>query len=179
MTARLLLLHGFLSGRSAFDGLRAELEGEAVTIAPDLPGYGDAPGPRDPREYTLQLLADAMEAVLDREQPTHLLGHSMGGIVALELVRRHPGQFARAGIAGLPIYRSRADALAHLHRRGTLYRLMLHSHRTSHLACAAMRASNWGWGALPAIVGRDHPQRHIADQQRRNGNEPNRRQQDQ
>ncbi|MGD9932612.1 MAG: alpha/beta fold hydrolase [Dehalococcoidia bacterium] len=161
MTPRLLLLHGFLSGSAAFDGLRDALGNDAATIAPDLPGYGDAPGPRDPRDYTLQLLADAMEPVLDREQPTHVLGHSMGGIVALELARRHPEAFARAGIAGLPIYGSREDALRHLHRRGILYRLALRSHRGSHAACAAMRRTGWGWGVLPPLVGRGQPRAHI------------------
>ena len=161
MTPRLLLLHGFLSGSAAFDGLRDALGNDAVTIAPDLPGYGDAPGPRDPRDYTLQLLADAIEPVLDRERPTHVLGHSMGGIVALELARRHPGAFRRIGVAGLPIYASRNDALRHLHRRGATYRLMLHSHRGSHLACKVMRASNWGWGVLPPLVSRGQPRRHL------------------
>ena len=161
MTPRLLLLHGFLSGSAAFDGLRAMLGDEAVSLAPDLPWYGDAPGPKSPREYTLNLLADAIEPILALEQPTHVLGHSMGGIVALELARRHPGAFTRVGIAGLPIYESRSDALRYLHRRGTFYRMVLHSHRTSHLACEAMSASRWGWGVLPSLVGRGQPRRHM------------------
>lgn len=160
MTARLLLLHGFLSGNAAFNNLRAALGEDVETIAPDLPGYGSTPGPGRPEDYTLALLADAIEPLLDAWTPTHVLGHSMGAIVALELARRRPGTFQRVGAVGLPIYASRRDALAHQHRRGLAYRATLHSDRLSHVACSGLHRARRGW--IP-VFARGATRRHLHD----------------
>ena len=98
---RILLLHGYLSGPAAWAGLRRELAAEATTLAPPLPGYGSEPSPP---EYTLAAVADALEWRLAQIRPTHLLGHSMCAILALELARRYPGRFARAAAIGLPVF---------------------------------------------------------------------------
>jgi pimeloyl-ACP methyl ester carboxylesterase len=54
-------------------------------LAPDLPGHGgSAPLP----EYTFAALAEAVEPLV--EPGTVVLGHSLGGVVALELAARAP-----------------------------------------------------------------------------------------
>jgi pimeloyl-ACP methyl ester carboxylesterase len=59
-------------------------------IVPDLPGHGlSSPLPAAPN---LAAYADAVAAVIEHEQasPAAVLGHSMGGVVALRLAARRP-----------------------------------------------------------------------------------------
>ncbi|MDA0340801.1 MAG: alpha/beta hydrolase [Proteobacteria bacterium] len=76
----LLLMHGIGGNARSW---RAQLEGLSDrfrVIAWDAPGYGDS-GPREP---TLAAYAGAAIALLDalKIQSSHILGHSMGGVVA-------------------------------------------------------------------------------------------------
>lgn len=82
----LLLLHGLGGTAAVWDGLRAALPTDLEVVAPDLPGHGTAaPLP----DYSFAALAEAVAARLDG--PYVVLGHSLGGVVALHL--------ARAGLA--------------------------------------------------------------------------------
>jgi pimeloyl-ACP methyl ester carboxylesterase len=76
----LLLMHGVGGSSRSF---RAQLEGLAGrfrVIAWDAPGYGDSA----PREPLLDSYAEAVIELLDhlKVQSPHILGHSMGGVVA-------------------------------------------------------------------------------------------------
>ena len=157
---RLLLLHGLLSGSVAWNRLRAELPANVACETPDLLGYGAA-ARHGPVSYTLDDLADHLEPLLVSFRPTHVLGHSMGGIVALALASRHRGLFERAGVAGLPVFASRAEGLAYLHRRGLGHRLLLHTDYLSHAGCAGMFRLRHLWKpAIPLFTPRQ-PGDHI------------------
>lgn len=75
-----LLLHGLGATGAVWDGLASQLDRRL--LAPDLPGHGGSP--RLP-EYTFQTLAAAVADALDEPGPVAVLGHSLGGVVALEL----------------------------------------------------------------------------------------------
>ena len=87
-----LLLHGIGGGRSIWgpDGsgtAQAIADAGMRALAMDFPGYGDSPG--------TPTLGAMVQAVLDlaahtRAEHTVLLGHSMGGMVAQEVVLRAP-----------------------------------------------------------------------------------------
>ncbi len=158
--ARLLLLHGLLSGSVAWDRLRAALPEGVECAAPDLLGYGAAARHRK-SGYNLDDLADHLEPAVTRFRPTHVFGHSMGGIVALALADRHPGLFARVGVAGLPIFSSRADGLAFLHRRGLGHRLLLHTDYLSHVGCAGMYRLRHLWKPTVPFFTPRQPGEHI------------------
>jgi pimeloyl-ACP methyl ester carboxylesterase len=90
--APLVLLHGFTGHRDDFIGVLPALAKVRRSFAPDLRGHGDS----DSRAGTLgwsfdQLVNDLsayLEALsLDR---VHLLGHSVGGFVALRLALAQP-----------------------------------------------------------------------------------------
>jgi pimeloyl-ACP methyl ester carboxylesterase len=80
----LLLVHGFTGGRDDFADVVEPLAADRRVVAVDLPGHGGSAGADDPDAYGLQTLAgwvlDVAEALDLGEH--HLLGHSMGGLVA-------------------------------------------------------------------------------------------------
>jgi pimeloyl-ACP methyl ester carboxylesterase len=80
----LVLLHGLGANRRVFDGL---IEAAADTwpgdwLAPDLAGHGAS---RWSAPYTFDSHADDVAALLTPGRPCVILGHSMGGVVAIEL----------------------------------------------------------------------------------------------
>jgi pimeloyl-ACP methyl ester carboxylesterase len=80
----LLLLHGLGGTAEVWDGLTARLPGHwpGRWIAPDLPGHGrSAPLGR----YSFGGLAAAVASVVPGDAPLAVLGHSLGGAVALTL----------------------------------------------------------------------------------------------
>jgi pimeloyl-ACP methyl ester carboxylesterase len=81
----LLLVHGFGGAAWNFTELQPFLAGRRL-IVPDLPGHGGS-SPL-PATATLRGFADALAPLLDG--PTDVLGHSLGGVVALRLAERHP-----------------------------------------------------------------------------------------
>jgi len=83
-----LLLHGLGMTRTGWD---AQLEAVAEVgraVAWDMPGYGASePLP----DFSLVAAADAAAALVERlGGPAHVVGMSMGGMIALEIALRHP-----------------------------------------------------------------------------------------
>jgi pimeloyl-ACP methyl ester carboxylesterase len=68
-------------------------------LAPDLPGHGRSQGP--PLK-TIAEMADWTTALLDAAGATtaHLIGHSMGSLIALETAARHPARVSALGLIG-------------------------------------------------------------------------------
>lgn len=98
-----LLLHGWASTSAYWEPLTAELldAGRSVWIV-DLPGYhrGDAL-PAD-FQWTLESAAASVAAIAARNpSPIHIVGHSMGGSVALALAAAHPELVASVALIGM------------------------------------------------------------------------------
>ncbi len=99
-TAPLLLLHGVGGGREAWLGTGAVLAAAGfTTLAVDFPGYGLS-APVAP--YDLAGMADAVLRLIEALDlgPATVVGHSMGGMVAQELVARAPHSVAALVLAG-------------------------------------------------------------------------------
>lgn len=94
-----VLVHGLGATNRVWDGLVEALDPSWGWIAPDLPGHGGS-GPLS--GYTFGSLAAAVDAVLDPERPATILGHSLGGVVGLELASGEYG-VAVTGMCGLGI----------------------------------------------------------------------------
>ncbi|MEU6076623.1 alpha/beta hydrolase [Micromonospora sp. NPDC047074] len=88
---QLLLLHAAGLGRASWDAVVERIPGFARTVAIDLPGHGGVPGLAYDRDVVPRLAEYVAEriAVLGLRRP-HVVGHSLGGVIALELARRVP-----------------------------------------------------------------------------------------
>lgn len=86
----LLLIAGLGYASWCWHELQAGLRGDAATLAFDNRGTGRSDKPAGP--YSMALLADDAAAVLEAAglADAHVLGHSMGGYIALTLALRQP-----------------------------------------------------------------------------------------
>lgn len=125
----LLCLHGLGGGTHFFGALGIHLAGQYRTIAIDLPGSGLSPRLAGPLPaFSFDAVADLLVALahteVARAPAVCLLGHSMGTILALEMIRRSPELAAGLIVVGglpeaLPPARSRiGDRMADIGERG-------------------------------------------------------------
>jgi pimeloyl-ACP methyl ester carboxylesterase len=84
-------LHYWAGSGRAFDQLRPALPAGSQLLAPDLPGFG-AQGVPPEFDYSVAAYADWVAAYIQRNSLSSyvLLGHSMGGKIALALAARQP-----------------------------------------------------------------------------------------
>ncbi len=89
----LVFLHGIGGNHRAFEGQLDHFAGSARAIAWDMPGYG-ASAPLE--RMTFPGLAQALVALFDARgvEQAVVVGHSMGGMVAQELVASFPDRVA-------------------------------------------------------------------------------------
>jgi 3-oxoadipate enol-lactonase len=94
----LLLVHGYGGAAWNWAELAPRLPGRRLLI-PDLPGHGASGGL--PAAPTLAGYADALGAVCDVEglDQVDVVGHSLGGVVALRLAERRSGLVRRLVLA--------------------------------------------------------------------------------
>lgn len=86
--ADLVLLHGWGLHSIVWDDIMPALLAHFRVTVIDLPGMGQSPMPAG--DYTLDYLAEQVAAVLPEK--CHLMGWSLGGLVALELAAGRPQQ---------------------------------------------------------------------------------------
>jgi pimeloyl-ACP methyl ester carboxylesterase len=78
--------------------------GALAALAPDLPGFGATPAP--PAGWGSVEYADAVARVVEAEAPGRALvvvGHSLGGRVAVQLAARHPDAVGALVLSGAPL----------------------------------------------------------------------------
>lgn len=88
--APLVLVHGYLGGSSQWGGVVPMLKQHFEVVTLDLAGYGMAnhlTAPTDLAEHARHVLATLDGMGIER---FHLLGHSMGGMVAQEITSQAP-----------------------------------------------------------------------------------------
>lgn len=93
-----VLLHGLLSSGLQWRGTLTRLAGAFALWAPDLPGFGRSGLIRMPQ--LLPDYADTLEAWAEQRglRRVVLVGHSFGGMVAIDWAARHPGRVAALGL---------------------------------------------------------------------------------
>lgn len=96
----IVLLHSSMSSKNQWNELIESLRGSFRLIAIDLLGYGDSAMSPPGAGYRLEDEVRLVEGVLSRElrpgEPFHLIGHSYGGVVALQLASQASGPRVRS-----------------------------------------------------------------------------------
>ncbi|NVO19694.1 MAG: alpha/beta hydrolase [Bacteroidetes bacterium] len=98
-----VLLHGFIESKAIWTKFTEVLSLDFLVIAIDLPGHGESEVCAS--VHDMSLMADSVKAVLDENAVTNALivGHSMGGYVALELGSSYPER-----VKGIVLFHSQA-----------------------------------------------------------------------
>ena len=96
----LVLLHGFCESKEIWDEFATALSDEYTVICPDLPGFGAS---KSLAHVTMETLAEAVFKFLSGQKITEfvIVGHSLGGYVALALAEHNP-----IAIKGLGLFHS-------------------------------------------------------------------------
>ena len=115
-----VLQHGFLCGPGYFQGLADALIDRFDVIVPTLPGFADHAS--EPALDSIAAFADYLLGLLDHAgvERFHLLGHSMGGMIAQEAALKSAGRVDRLILFGTgPIGEmpGRFESLAESRRR--------------------------------------------------------------
>lgn len=99
---RVAFLHGLFGRGKNFTRIAAGLEPEAQSLLVDLPNHGRS-GWTDRIDYPFiaDLVADHLRASFAAAGPVDVVGHSMGGKVAMILALRHPELVRRLAVVDI------------------------------------------------------------------------------
>ena len=113
-----ILLHGFESDfEEGFKPAAELLSHHFRVIGLDLRGHGRSGKPHDEAVYGKHLATDVLNLMDGLHiQRAHVVGHSMGGIVALYLVANHPERFSSGVTIGNGLFKQELTAIGWLFR---------------------------------------------------------------
>ncbi|MCH9720808.1 MAG: alpha/beta fold hydrolase [Actinomycetia bacterium] len=96
----LLLLHGMAGSSQTWRSVIGPLSRRYRVVAPDLPGHGESAKPRS--DYSLGAFAVLLRDLLDELAVTRatVVGHSLGGGVAMQFLYQHPDYSERLILIG-------------------------------------------------------------------------------
>jgi len=107
-----VVLHGLFGSGANLGALARSLRDGYRILAPDLPGHGRSPSLL---RYDLPGMAATLSAWLRREEvgKAHLVGHSLGGKIAMQLALEYPAQVSSLVVADIaPVsYPARHEAV--------------------------------------------------------------------
>jgi pimeloyl-ACP methyl ester carboxylesterase len=98
-----LFLHSFAGDSSHWASQLAHLRHHRRALAIDLRGHGKSAAPRDDN-YSVAAFTKDLEAVVEKLQLPRfvLVGHSLGGAVAIKYAGQHPNRVAGLVVVGAP-----------------------------------------------------------------------------
>ncbi|MBK9263529.1 MAG: alpha/beta hydrolase [Polyangiaceae bacterium] len=103
----LLLVHTFLTSHRSFEDIIETLAAHFHVIAPDLPGFGESEKPSLTRySYGIEAFAESMADLIAAFGVGRacVLGHGMGGAIALTLAAEHPELVTRLVLEDALVY---------------------------------------------------------------------------
>jgi len=126
----LLFLHGITGSRRYWQRKVRPLGRDYRLVIPDLLGFGLSPKPY--LEYTLEVFRDSVRGFVEEmdlaECPLTIVGHSLGGLIALEYAALYGSHLQRMILLSLPRFSDPATAHALFWRGSPHYRRLLNEH---------------------------------------------------
>jgi 3-oxoadipate enol-lactonase len=122
----LILLHGYPLNRTIWNRVIPYFQDNTDVISPDLRGHGDSPIP--PGEYLMETMAGDVVALMNRlgVERVVIAGHSMGGYVALALLKNFPERISALALVASQAaadsperYQARMQSIAEIQKSGT------------------------------------------------------------
>ena len=100
-----VLIHGLYSSALVnwqLTGVVAELAKDYQVIALDMPGHGFSDKPETDAAYGLEMVEDVVR-LMDKlnVKKAHIVGYSMGGMIAAKLVATHPDRVSSVLLGGM------------------------------------------------------------------------------
>lgn len=104
-----VLIHGLYSSADInwrLPGTIRELAGSYRVIAFDLRGHGRSGKPAEEAAYGVQMEEDVLRLLDHLHIPkAHIAGYSLGGMVAMKFITRHPNRVISAVLGGMGFFR--------------------------------------------------------------------------
>lgn len=100
-----VLIHGYLESLDVWEDFQKDLSRHVRVVSLDLPGHGISEVKGE--THTMEFMADTVHAALETlgVDKAVVVGHSMGGYVALEYLRKYPGS-----VSGIVLFHSGPNA---------------------------------------------------------------------
>ncbi len=104
-----VFIHGFCESGTLWKPLSETLSDEFKIICPDLPGFGKSSLP--PSDFSLTDIGDGLVSWLQSLEIFEciVIGHSLGGYIALEMLRKHSGFVKGIGLLNSSAFEDPAD----------------------------------------------------------------------
>jgi pimeloyl-ACP methyl ester carboxylesterase len=114
--AAVMLIHGFAEDNSIWNDITAALSENYQLILPNIPGSGGSPAIT--KQQSVDEYAAAMLAIFQEEQFTNavVIGHSMGGYIALAMAEKKPAVIKALGLFHSSAYADDALKIATRHK---------------------------------------------------------------
>ena len=126
----LLFLHGITGSRRYWQKKVRPLGTDHRIIIPDLLGFGLSPKPY--LEYTIEVFRDSVRGFVEEidlaSRPLTIVGHSLGGLIALEYAALYGSHVRRMILLSLPRFSDPATAHALFWQGSPHYRRLLNEH---------------------------------------------------
>lgn len=117
----LLLLHSYWGSHVLFDRMAKVLSAKMKVIRIDLPGHGNSGTP--PLEYTFDKFATVLNELITRlniHEKISIVGHSMGGYVAMAFAAKYPERMASLVLMHSPTKAADIKSIKLRNREGQL-----------------------------------------------------------
>lgn len=153
----ILFIPGLTGSHEAWDEYFKSLQQSFRLVMIDTLGFGHSPKPDI--AYTLD---DHINAINDTLQAlgvsrVHIVGHSMGAILAVAYAFCFPARVEKLALLALPWFHSEQEAREHIGQGSWFYRLLAMDTPLAHIACLTMCALRPILLPLIPLVVRDVP----------------------
>ena len=133
-----LFIPGFVGSHEVWDKEFQALQSDYCLILIDALGFGHSPKPNI--DYTI---ADHINAIRDTLQSLnmtrmHIVGHSMGSLLALAYCHRYPESVFNLTLLSLPFFRNEQEAREGIKKSSLFNRLLAMDSPLAHVVCEVM-----------------------------------------